>query len=463
MKRIPRKSESSFPLNKCIDIQSSEITPTKPADIFSLRIPRKNKHGASASAAKTLPNNNKRRTNYNNEDRIATKTPKKLKPNDFETTPCANYNIKSTPMDKQPKYEIIREGRIVGYPVVVTQKGTENDAILLGCKDNENPEEYLETHKYGSVRVRWKYAGYNGNVPADSVKLLAHVVTPPIRKAAASSGLLQTEGEQGNTKDNTDMEEEQEGEDEEDDDAPILKAIKSHILEKKIAEDKDDAEYKDEEDKDETLVCYKRTAPVGQSASGNKLPAAESSLCKVTDTVANSATHEEDNHVPTAQKPDVANNESSDGCEREAQQTPFSVEAPVPVMSSILVKTEEEDTDDEMTMQHLMHLANDVAAGAENAVYGYDTDSDAPKPYEIWSDMHVKSEDTDTDSDAPRPLEAKSSGIYMKKEGADADNQTDVEPLASCIEILPKLNSEDKRQKQSLLWLHDGGQPEQEK
>ena len=47
---------------------------------------------------------------------------------------------------------------------------------------------------------------------------------------------------------------------------------------------------------------------------------------------------------------------------------------PVPVMSSSLVKTEEEDTDDEMFMQHSLHvdkgsLANDVAAGAENAVY----------------------------------------------------------------------------------------------
>ena len=52
--------------------------------------------------------------------------------------------------DIEPVYQkIIKSGRKVGYLIAVRQEGANrdslHDALLLGCGDDENPEEYLAT------------------------------------------------------------------------------------------------------------------------------------------------------------------------------------------------------------------------------------------------------------------------------------------------------------------------------
>ena len=62
----------------------------------------------------------------------------------------------------------IKVGRLWGYPVTVTTAKSKHEAILLDCNDN-NPQDFLKQNV--NVKIRWKVAGYNDNVPAINVKL----------------------------------------------------------------------------------------------------------------------------------------------------------------------------------------------------------------------------------------------------------------------------------------------------
>jgi len=267
--RIPRKKTASSLTNSgnkstVIQIDSASTNEKQSAvaiDILSVPIPRKGKDGMQ-------PNNMKRTHDISTS--IATKTtktkaPKKAKLNNNETTSTTRNGPEQVPI-----YQIVKEGRVSGYPIIVSQVGSEHDAILLGCKSTDNPQEYLNNNKDGKVKIRWKFAGYNGLVPTHTVRLKVADFTPPIRKAAVLSGLLETGDELvANKDDGIDLG------DEEDDDAPILKAIRTDLLDSKRRADKD-GDYNDREDKDEKLICYERSASVGYTGGKSGTAAAVS-------------------------------------------------------------------------------------------------------------------------------------------------------------------------------------------
>ena len=166
-KRIPRKTKRASSLdrnNKPDTVVHSEsiatITNQPAIDILSFRIPRKSKDGA--------PSNDKKRIH----DVVVVAAPiatKKIKHsnNETSTTQQDNNNIPPSQDDSnKPKYQIVKEGRVSGYPIIVSQVGSEHDAILLGCKPTDNnPQEYLDRNVNGKVKIRWKFAGYNEHVP----------------------------------------------------------------------------------------------------------------------------------------------------------------------------------------------------------------------------------------------------------------------------------------------------------
>lgn len=100
-----------------------------------------------------------------------------------------------------PVYQKIKSGRTLGYPITVTQGGTNNkisqhDAILLNC--DENPEEYLAKFAYDDkVKIRWMIAGYSDFVAVQTIQLKQIDAAPPTRKAAANSGLIQESSDGG--------------------------------------------------------------------------------------------------------------------------------------------------------------------------------------------------------------------------------------------------------------------------
>ncbi len=91
---------------------------------------------------------------------------------------------------KRPKYQKIKSGRTLGYPITVIQGVAQHDAILLDCNE-QDPEEYLEklADDY-RVKIRWLHAGWTDFVPVGSIALKEIDVAPPVREAAVNSGLL---------------------------------------------------------------------------------------------------------------------------------------------------------------------------------------------------------------------------------------------------------------------------------
>ena len=319
--RIPRKKTLTYSGSKSTVYTASNTVKqsTVATDTLSLHsIPRKSKDGA--------PSNDKKRTHdMSTSIAIATKV-KKVK---TTITPRDDIvdSIPPPVNDKNvPTYQVVKEGRVSGYPIIVSQVGSEHDAILLGCK--ENPQDYLDSNKDGKVKIRWKFAGYNGLVPTNTVKLKLVDSAPPIRKAAVLSGLLETGDELVATKDDIDL-----GEDE-DDDAPILKAIRTELLDSSDGADKD-GDYNDQEDKDEKLICYERSASVGYQ--GGKMGS-----------VAAASTHGNGSSLITNQvgmssdEVNVPANQNSDNV--EGTHTEFNPQVEAPTVSASASESKEDNT-----------------------------------------------------------------------------------------------------------------------
>jgi len=450
--RIPRKKTASS-LNNASSISTTDIHPSTnavsttnqpaaAADILSIRIPRKSKDGAPS-------NYNKKRT-HDMSISIAATNVKKVK---TTATPQDDNNIIPSPIADNDvhTYQIVKEGRISGYPIIVSQVGSEHDAILLGCKDN--PQEYLNNNKDGKVKIRWKFAGYIGLVPTHTVRLIKLVDgAPPIRKAAVLSGLLETGDEitVANKDDGIDLG------DEEDDDAPILKAARSELLDSKVRADKD-GDYNDQEDRDEKLVCYERSASVGYQGGGGKMGTASpqdngigislstNQVGVDTGEVSASANQESDNvegaHTEfdpqvdetNLHKPVVTSQlgiKTEDGDIDSAATDPMNGEVvPLEVTSDMNVKTEGEETDDDEPKPSVSEV---------------DTNSHKPTPLVVTSQSGIKAEDDDADSVSTDPMvnvdalsllaaygddtdddELKPS---VKLEGEDTDDEIDIQP-----------------------------------
>jgi len=211
--RIPRKKTASSLTSGAQStavIQYSSIStanqqPATTNDTLSLRT-RKSKDGTPSS-------NNKKKRTHDMSFAATTKPkpPKKVKNTTISPRDKGNDASLSSADNIIPTYQIVKEGRISGYPIIVSQEvGSEHDAILLGCKDN--PQDYLNNNKDGKVKIRWKFAGYNGLVPTHTVRLKLVDGAPPIRKAAVMSGLLETDEVVATDKDDIDL-----GEEEDDD------------------------------------------------------------------------------------------------------------------------------------------------------------------------------------------------------------------------------------------------------
>ena len=106
--RIPRKKTLTYSSSKStVDTVTSTVKQSTVAtDTLSLRIPRKSKDSA--------PSNDKKRTHNMSSTSIATttKTTKKVK----TTAPRDNNKDIPPPMDNAT-YQIVKEGRVSGYPI----------------------------------------------------------------------------------------------------------------------------------------------------------------------------------------------------------------------------------------------------------------------------------------------------------------------------------------------------------
>jgi len=103
---------------------------------------------------------------------------------------------------------------------------------------------------------------------------------------------------------------------------------------------------------------------------------------------------------------------------------------PMEVTSDMNLKTEEVDTDNEMDAQ-LEPVASSNDEKKRNSAYECDTDDDEPKPLEVTSDMNLKTEEVDTDDemDAQQvdPV-ASSNAVKKEKDSAYKDDTDDDEP-----------------------------------
>ena len=481
--RIPRKKTASAQSNASV-IQYSSIStanqqPATTNDTLSLRT-RKSKDGAPSS------NNNKKKRTHDMSFAATTKPkpPKKVKNTAISRDKGHDASLSSAD-NIIPTYQIVKEGRISGYPIIVSQVGSEHDAILLGCKDN--PQDYLNNNKDGKVKIRWKFAGYNGLVPTHTVRLKLVDGAPPIRKAAVMSGLLETDEVVATDKDDIDLGEE------EDNDAPILKVVRADLLDSTGRADKDD-DYYDQEDRDEKLVCYERSAYVGYQGGNSRTSAAASTDGKGSeDTSSNQesdnvegAYTEFDPQVDQADTnshkaaPSIVTSQSGikleDGDVDSVATDPMVNEEVVPmeVKSDMNLKTEGEETDDDelkpsvsevdtnshkptppvVTSQSgikaedddIDSVATDRMVNADAlsllAAYGDDTDDDELKPSvklegentddALDTQLHTSSNDVkmegeaayecDTDNDEPKPLEV-TSEMNLKSEEVDTDDE----------------------------------------
>jgi len=438
--RIPRKKTLTYSGSKStVDIVSNTAKQSTAANdtLSSFRIPRKSKYDA--------PSNDKKRTHDLSTSIATTKTPKKVK---ITATPRDNIVDSMSPPvnDKDiPTYQIVKEGRISGYPIIVSQVGSEHDAILLGCK--ENPLEYLESNKDGKVKIRWKFAGYNGLVPTHTVRLIKLVDgAPPIRKAAVLSGLLETGDELVATAkdDGIDLG------DEEDDDAPILKAIRTDLLGSKDRSDKD-GDYNDQEDRDEKLVCYERNASVGYQSGKPGLAASstDSNGSSLTTNQAGVGSEE----ISASANQETANNAAESSFTElnpQADETDTNSNKPSPsvVISQSGIKSENDDTDSVATdpMINMDAVSMVVKSDMHIKDEGEETDDDELKrkanTNSHTSQSGIKAEEDGTDSVATDPMINADSLSLLAAYGNDTDD--DELPLAVTSGMTVKLEREEE-------------------
>ena len=306
--------------------------------------------------------------------------------------------------DNAPVYQKIKSGRTVGYPITVTQGGanrdSQHDAILLNC-DDTNPEDYLAKFAHDDrVKIRWLHAGWNDFVAVGTIQLKKMDTSPPIRQAAANSGLL-LQSESGMIAgEDTSMEM-----DDDDDDAPILKARRLNQMIEKGDEGENDKDehYNDQEDHDEPLLCYTKTSSVGLlSRKGMSVSAGTENIEGGAGSDEKVVTHNNSNLGEDRTAGDELGEDwAGDGADV------FAEALPQPVPSNMAVKTEDVDTDTEEPKQ----------------------DKNEQIPESVASNMAIKTDDVDTDTEEPsqdkdeRMPEAVASNIALKTDGIDTDDE----------------------------------------
>ena len=227
-------------------------------------------------------------------------------------------------------------------------------------------------------------------------------------------------------------------EEDEDDDAPILKArLMNQLLEKGDEGENDkDENYNDQEDCDEPLLCYTKTSSggyLGRKANGQSSEGLMSTGAHLDDATNNSGEK-------------AVGNEGADWGGGGGSDLAFTEAIPEQVTSSVTMKTDDIDTDDEATQQD--KDGPTLQPGMSNVPIetdGIDTDDEAtqqnkdgPTPHSVASNMAITTDDIDTvteetiqNKDGPTPVPVLSNAA-IKTGDIDTDDdatQQDKEPM----------------------------------
>jgi hypothetical protein len=322
----------------------------------------------------------------------------------------------------------------------VTQDGvnrnSQHDAILLNCND-KNPEDYLAKFAYDDkVKIKWVHAGYNDFVAVGTITLKKMHAAPPIRQAAANSGLLLQQSSDVDMRGDDNMHED------EDDDAPILKARLNQMLERGDEGENDkDENYNDQEDRDEPLICYTKTSSVGflnRKEGGGQSAMSLGTGGNIEGGANNDG--EDVSNINLGEGGTMEVNEGGTDWGGDGSNLVFTEEAtPQPVTSNVAIKADDIDTDDEATQQDkdgpLPHpVASNMAIKTDDidtddeAAY-QDKDGQLPEP--VMSSMAIKTDDIDTDTEetnqdkngpVPEPV---TSSMAIKTDDVDTDTEVD--------------------------------------
>eukprot|EP00956_Cyclotella_meneghiniana_P032395 scaffold89038_cov51-Cyclotella_meneghiniana.AAC.3 len=398
----------------------------------SFRIPRKKKYHAGAANSSSInpklsPTDNNHRTCDDQNEPTSMFIEKK------------NCNIPATSSGQAEsvKYVKIKVGRIAGYPVLVKQGKVDHDALLLGC-DN-NPHIYLADacKKNTKVKVKWITAGYNSNVSADSVQLKQFNDATPARasKEVAISRISKKATDEDNRSD--------------EDDAPILKVLTARRLDNLTDkhEHENDEMYVDEDDRDEKLVCYTKSASTGHPVNNGYLGADNAQFDDANTnidngTFANFDNSNTDTNIISHQKVKQNQDESCtittfNDVNNEPRPQHY-------VRSNMTLKSDENETDEEALKPEIVassnpvKLENDVPTDDEACTNAtFNEVNNEPFPQHMSSNMTLKSDETDTDDEALKP-EMVASSHTIKLEN---DVSTDDEAITTFNEV----NNEPRR------------------
>eukprot|EP00956_Cyclotella_meneghiniana_P038027 scaffold147931_cov50-Cyclotella_meneghiniana.AAC.1 len=389
---------------------------------------------------------------------------------------CSSINSKPSPIDndnrncndqseptsaESVKYVKIKIGRIAGYPVLVKQGKVDHDALLLGC--DHNPCIYLAhaCTKNTMVKVRWIMAGYNGNVPASSVqfKQLNDATLSRASKEVAISRIAKKLSDEDNVSD--------------EDDAPITKALTAQGLDN-LTDNNHDEMYIDEDDRDEKLVCYTKSASTGHPVNkgdlgadaqvddvnayvedgtfarfdigettiadeivkqdGKTPPLVKSDEIKTDDEavkpeiVASINTSKLENNVPTDEtlhqtvmQDEVAYSNTSDAdliLKQDEIETDDEALKPEIVASSNTTKLENNVPTDDETMQQTVMQDEEVFSNTSNEV------NNQLFPQQVTSNVTLKQDEIETDDEAVKPEIVASSNTFKFEYDVPTDDET---------------------------------------
>ena len=325
----------------------------------------------------------------------------------------------------------IKVGRVWGYPIVVTTGKSKHEAILLGCDDN--PQEFLEQHV--NVKIRWKVAGYNGNVPVSDVEL-QNIDTSyyrPRGSATASETPQQSEEEEPSI-------ETEVPEDNmikllaESNDVDIVKENNTGskdirkpdgIISSGVAVKTEEAETDSDEDKKPLDVTSSADIKMENIETDNEDEKEQPSTAGGVKTEEVETDNEEDNRKPLDVK-------SSTDIKTEGVETDEENEIkPSAVTSSADIKAEVETDDEE-----IKKLPLDVKSSGAVKTEGIDTDDEDMKLPDVTSSANIKTEEAETDNEMDdRMPEAITSGVTAKMEDPYDTDDGEHEFSGGCLGI----------------------------
>ena len=270
------------------------------------------------------------------------------------------FMMNSTPLPSK-----IKVGRLWGYPIIVTTGKSKHEAILLDCND-DNPQLFLQRNV--NVKIRWKVAGYNDNVPASNVKLQDDTDYYRPRRAVATAADLQHDEPSVSKKRKINRKVDIGDEDKK----PSAVTSGVHVKkEEEVETDNDDEEMIKPDTISSNGAVHIKSEDIETDSDSEMKPSAVTSGINVKEEVETDDDQE--------MKPDAVSSSSA-----------------------INVKTEEVETDDEDDgkIQPDVTTSMGTAIKTEEVETDDDAEDDEKKPQAVTSsDVAVKTEEVETDDD----------------------------------------------------------------